>query len=70
MVQGKPNQKKRDKDLSTEVERTLEYLVLKCFWNYVEKMFDKSDIGRERMMRNILTHANVKWREQNPTKLR
>ena len=70
MVQGKPNQKKRDKDLSTEVERTLEYLVLKFFWNYVEKMFDKSDIGRERMMRNILTHANVKWREQNPTKLR
>ena len=41
------------------------YLVLQRIWNYFQKTFDKKRNNMtDKMMRNILTHANPEWREQ------
>ena len=46
----------------------IECLVLQRIWKYKEKIFDKKrDKDTDRMKRNILTHANPKWREQRST---
>ena len=46
----------------------MEYLVLKRIWSYKEKIFDKNkNKETDRMMRNILTHANPEWREHRST---
>ena len=43
----------------------IEYLVLQQIWSYKEKIFDKKRNKKtDRMMRNILTHANLELREQ------
>ena len=43
----------------------VEYLVLQRIWSYKEKRFDrKRNKTSDKMMRNILTHANPEWREQ------
>ena len=43
----------------------IEYLVLLRIWSYKEKIFDKKrNKMTDKMMRNILTHANPEWREQ------
>ena len=43
----------------------IEYLVLERVWSYKEKIFDKKrNKMTDKMMRNILTHANPEWREQ------
>ena len=46
-------------------EEKIDYLVLQRIWSYKEKMFDKKrNKMTDKMMRNILTHANPEWREQ------
>ena len=46
----------------------IEYLILQRIWNYKEKIYDKKrNKETDRMMRNILTHANPQWREQRST---
>ena len=46
----------------------IEYLILQRIWNYKEKIYDKKrNKETDRMMRNILTHANPRWREQRST---
>ena len=43
----------------------IDYLVLQRIWSYKDKMFDKKrNKMTDKMMRNILTHANPEWREQ------
>ena len=43
----------------------IEYLVLQRIWSYKETIFDKKrNKMTDKMMRNILTHANPEWREQ------
>ena len=43
----------------------IEHLALQRIWNYKENVFDKKrNKMTDRMMRNILTHANLEWREQ------
>ena len=42
-----------------------EHAVLQRIWSYKEKIFDqKRNNISDKMMRNILTHANPEWREQ------
>ena len=49
----------------------IEYLVLQRIWSYKEKIFDKKmNKMTDKMMRNILTHAKLEWREQRSTSAR
>ena len=43
-------------------------LVLQRNWNYKKRIFDKKKGKKtDKMMRNILKHANAEWREQRST---
>ena len=43
-------------------------LVLQRIWNYKKRIFDeRKEEETDRMMRNILRHANAEWREQKST---
>ena len=45
--------------------------MMQRIWRYKEKIFDKKKTKQtDRMMGNILIHANPKWREQRSTNAR
>ena len=49
----------------------IEHVVLQRIWGYKEKIFDKKKNKQTgQMMRNILTHVYLKWREQRSTSAR
>ena len=60
--------RKQDKDFMKEEEKTLNIWYIHRVWSYKEKIFDKKRNKKtDRMMRNILEHASLEWREQRST---
>ena len=69
MVLEPTRSEKQDKELLKEEEKTSNAWFCQRIWKYKEKIFDKKrdKDTDDRMKRNILTHANPKWREQRST---
>ena len=69
MVRGQSDQDSKTKRFVEGGGENIENLMLQRIWSFdKEKIFDKKRNNKtDRMMRNILTHANPEWREQRST---